>query len=162
MTAKDSSANHKRNRRIRNGIIIGIIIIILLLLKCCSGFNVPETDPQPTPIAQTEEQILLQKMKDDESYLHELYDSPDICSKEWVKEYRTIGQTFQNYEYHGNNQEIHTLLNEYKDYGKKIDEIAISIDKNNYEEGIAQLEELKETAVKNEAELQRLYDEEFK
>lgn len=157
----NNSTNSKRKRVIRISILVIIIIIILLLLKCCGKRKDEDTI---TPIAQTPEQSILQRMKDDESYLFSLYDSPNICEKDWVKDYRKIGYTFTNYqhEYTGNNQEIKDLLLDYVDYGKQIEEIAISIDKSNYEEGIEQLEELIETAKENEKELQRLYDQEFK
>ena len=158
MTTTDNS---KRNRIIRIIVLIIIIIIILLLLKCC-GKN-KEIDDNNSSMALTPEQSILQKMKEDESYLFSLYDSSNICEKDWIKDYRNIGKTFTKYknEYIGSNNDIKNLLLDYEEYGKKIEDIAISIDESNIEEGITKLEELIDTAKTNETELQRLYDEEF-
>ena len=164
MSGKNTN-NHKRNTLLKVFLFIIVILIILLFVGCrgCKKEEeIAELIPTPTPIAQNEDQSILQRMKDDEKYLFELYDSPNICEKDWVKEYRNIGYTFTNYhnEYNGDNEEISALLKDYIDYGNQIEKIAISIDKSNYEEGVKQLEELKETAKKNEKELQRLYEKE--
>ena len=161
-----SKNDNNHNNTLIKIILFAIVIMIILLFIGCKGCKTQEETaeliPTPTPIVTNEEESILQRMKDDEKYLFELYDSPNICEKDWVKEYRNIGYTFTNYhnEYEGNNEEIKALLKEYKEYGKQIEEIAISIDKSNYEEGVKQLEELKETAKKNEKELQRLYEKE--
>ena len=161
-----SKNDNNHNNTLIKIILFAIVIMIILLFIGCKGCKTQEETaeliPTPTPIVTNEEESILQRMKDDEKYLFELYDSPNICEKDWVKEYRNIGYTFTNYhnEYEGNNEEIKALLKEYKEYGKQIEEIAISIDKSNYEEGVKQLEELKETAKKNEMELQRLYEKE--
>ena len=154
--------NNHNNTLIKIILFAIVIMIILLFIGCKTQEETAELIPTPTPIVTNEEESILQRMKDDEKYLFELYDSPNICEKDWVKEYRNIGYTFTNYhnEYNGDNEEIKALLKEYKEYGKQIEEIAISIDKSNYEEGVKQLEELKETAKKNEKELQRLYEKE--
>lgn len=162
--------NHNQQSSSRNTLfkvfLFVMVILIILLFVGCRGCKKEEETaeliPTPTPIVTNEEESILQRMKDDEKYLFELYDSPNICEKDWVKEYRNIGYTFTNYhnEYNGDNEEINALLKDYIDYGKQIEKIAISIDKSNYEEGVKQLEELKETAKKNEKELQRLYEKE--
>lgn len=160
-------SNHNKPRRIKRSVIATVVIVvfvlILLCMKCCSGCGKPTgtSANEPTPIANTEEENILQIMKRDEQYLLGLYNAPNICEKEWIEAYRSLGKTFQTYEYNGNNEEIKGLLKAYISYGKKIEEIAISIDKNNYEEGIKQLEELKAVAGQNEKELQLLYDKEF-
>ena len=162
----DINAENREKNTIIKVFLFLIAILIILLFVGCKGCRKQEdaSTPIETPetIIKNEDQSFLQRMKDDEKYLFELYDSPNICERDWVKEYRGIGYTFKNYhnEYDGNNEEIKALLKEYKEYGKQIEEIAISIDKSNYEEGIKQLEELKETAKKNEMELQRLYEKE--
>lgn len=106
-----------------------------------------------------EEKTLLKRMKEDELYLKELYLSSNICEEEWVKEYRDIGKKFQEYEYKGNDNGIKTLLENYKIYGQKIEDIALTINKSNYEKGIEELEGLKEAARKCEEELSTLYNE---
>ena len=105
-----------------------------------------------------EEKELLKQMKEDEIYLKELYLSSNICQKEWVKEYRDIEIKFKEYKYKGKYKEINKLLDNYKAYGKRIEEISITIDKSNYEKGIYELEGLKEIAKKCEEELTGLYN----
>ncbi len=139
-------------------IFVLLVIILFLILKSCA-----EGEKENRPTAQTAEQLILQRMKADEAYLFSLYDAPDICEKEWIKEYRKTGGVFANYrkEYAGNDGEIKALLSQYEEYGRKIQEIAVFIDRSDYKKGIAQLEELMETAKENERELQRLYDQAF-
>lgn len=157
----------QKPRRLKRSVIATLVIvcfiIVLLLLKGCSGCLKPTNfiPSEPTPIAETDEENILQIMKRDEKYLYDLYDSPNICEKEWIEEYRKLGKTFQTYEYEGNNEEIKALVKAYFHYGEKIEEIAIIIDKNNYEEGVKELEELKDTAKSIEKELGRLYDKEY-
>ncbi|MBP3892084.1 MAG: hypothetical protein J6D29_07915 [Solobacterium sp.] len=159
--------SQQKPRRLKRSVIATLVIlvcvIVLFLLKGCSGCANPTNNQssEPTPIAGNEEESILQIMKRDETYLLGLYDAPNICEKEWIQEYRSIGKTFQSYEYHGQDEEIKELIKSYSYYGKKIEEIAIVIDENNYEEGIKQLEDLKEIAKENEKELGRLYEKEF-
>ena len=141
-------------------VLIGIVILLLLLLKSCGQRKEENIPSMP---ARTPEQLILQRMKADEAYLFSLYDAPDICEKEWIKEYRKVGAMFADYqnEYDGNDHDIKVLLAQYAIYGQKIQEIAIFIDQSDYQKGIQQLEELMEAAKENERELQRLYDQAF-
>ena len=100
-------------------------------------------------------------MKEDEETLINLYNSSDICSTLWTKEFKDMGIKFQNYEYKGSDNEIILLLEEYKNYGKLIEEIHVLINIKNYDKGIEQLEKLKEVAQKNEKELNRLYEKNY-
>ena len=100
-------------------------------------------------------------MKEDEETLINLYNSSDICSTLWIKEFKDMGIKFQNYEYKGSDNEIILLLEEYKNYGKLIEEIHVLINIKNYDKGIEQLEKLKEVAQKNEKELNRLYEKNY-
>ena len=76
----NNSSNSNAKRVIRIVVLVIIIIIILLLLKYCSKSK--ETNDIPSSVAHTPEQIILQKMKEDETYLFSLYDSSNICEKD--------------------------------------------------------------------------------
>ncbi|HCY06780.1 MAG TPA: hypothetical protein DHS57_05845 [Erysipelotrichaceae bacterium] len=149
-------------RKKRLLIIVSCIILIVLflfVLKTCNKTKISDgIDIEKIMHVDTKEEKLLTQMKEDEERLHNLYSTSDICDENWVKEYREIGKTFQNYKYEGNNEEIKKLLEDYKEYGKKIEEISIIINKQNYDEAIKELEDLKEIANKNEKELNSLYE----
>lgn len=146
----------------RKKILIFIILIILILLFIgnCSITSNKISEPILDMIFEQnkEEKELLKLMKEDEQYLKELYMSANICEKEWIVDYRNVGKRFKEYKYNGNDDKIKNLLKEYYEYGIKIEEISITIDKNNYEKGIEELEFLKDTAIKAEKDLSDLYD----
>ncbi|MCI6272562.1 MAG: hypothetical protein MR601_06395, partial [Erysipelotrichaceae bacterium] len=128
-------------------IVVIFLIMVLLLIRNCSSVKkiINETAIIDKIIEQNkEEKELLKIMKEDEEYLKELYKSANICEKEWVEEYRGIGKRFKEYKYNGKDEEIKELLKEYYEYGIKIEEISITIDKSNYEKGVEELEVLKD------------------
>lgn len=137
-----------RSKKVKIGAIFGILVLVLILcmLKCC------------TTQTNHNNYSILEKMKQDEKFLHSLYEAPNICSKDWVVQYREMGKTFFNYRHEGDQEDIQELLASYQDYGKEIQQIAIFIDKNNYEDAIARLKQLEKTALQNEAKLQALYE----
>lgn len=141
-------------------IFIILIILILLFIRNCSITSNKISEPILDMIFEQnkEEKELLKLMKEDEQYLKELYMSANICEKEWIVDYRNVGKRFKEYKYNGNDDKIKNLLKEYYEYGIKIEEISITIDKNNYEKGIEELELLKDTAIKAEKDLSDLYD----
>lgn len=141
-------------------IFIILIILILLFIRNCSITSNKISEPILDMIFEQnkEEKELLKLMKEDEQYLKELYMSANICEKEWIVDYRNVGKRFKEYKYNGNDDKIKNLLKEYYGYGVKIEEISITIDKNNYEKGIEELELLKDTAIKAEKDLSDLYD----
>ena len=141
-------------------IFIILIILILLFIRNCSITSNKISEPILDMIFEQnkEEKELLKLMKEDEQYLKELYMSANICEKEWIVDYRNVGKRFKEYKYNGNDDKIKNLLKEYYEYGVKIEEISITIDKNNYEKGIEELELLKDTAIKAEKDLSDLYD----
>ncbi|MCI6271583.1 MAG: hypothetical protein MR601_01410, partial [Erysipelotrichaceae bacterium] len=128
-------------------IFIILIILILLFIRNCSSVKkiINETAIIDKIIEQNkEEKELLKLMKEDEQYLKELYMSANICEKEWIVDYRNVGKRFKEYKYNGKDEEIKELLKEYYEYGIKIEEISITIDKSNYEKGVEELEVLKD------------------
>lgn len=134
-----------KNRKAMIFITITVIVIVFLFaLVCCNRKN-------------NNEYLILNIMKQDEEVLHSLYEAPDICSKPWVIKYKAIGKTFFSYSYNGENIEIKNLLKSYQQYGLEIENIAIFIDENNYDDAVKKLKQLEATALKNEAELQKLY-----
>ena len=142
-------------------IVVIFLIMVLLLIRNCSSVKkiINETAIIDKIIEQNkEEKELLKIMKEDEQYLKELYMSANICEKEWIVDYRNVGKRFKEYKYNGNDDKIKNLLKEYYEYGVKIEEISITIDKNNYVKGIEELELLKDTAIKAEKDLSDLYD----
>ncbi len=141
-------------------IFIILIILILLFIRNCSITSNKISEPILDMIFEQnkEEKELLKLMKEDEQYLKELYMSANICEKEWIVDYRNVGKRFKEYKYNGNDDKIKNLLKEYYEYGVKIEEISITIDKNNYVKGIEELELLKDTAIKAEKDLSDLYD----
>ena len=141
-------------------IFIILIILILLFIRNCSITSNKISEPILDMIFEQnkDEKELLKLMKEDEQYLKELYMSANICEKEWIVDYRNVGKRFKEYKYNGNDDKIKNLLKEYYEYGVKIEEISITIDKNNYEKGIEELELLKDTAIKAEKDLSDLYD----
>lgn len=141
-------------------VVIGIIILIFLFSRGCSKIkNNLEEDNILKHIFEknSEEQSLLKIMKEDEQYLKDLYIAANICEKEWVIDYRNLGKKFQMYKYGGNDKEIIQLLEIYKEYGTKIEEIAVIINQTNYDKSIVELENLKDIAMISEQKLADLY-----
>ena len=151
-----------KNKRLFILSFIIIVVFSLFLIKSCDNQKVSTIIKEiPFINNKTEEKSLLKQMKEDEQTLINLYNSSDICSTLWTKEFKDMGIKFQNYEYKGSDNEIILLLEEYKNYGKLIEEIRVLINIKNYDEGIEQLEKLKEVAQKNEKELNRLYEKNY-
>ena len=139
-------------------IVIGLIVAIILLfiLVCCSRRG--EDDYYPAP-PLTDEQYILRIMKQDEAVLVSLYQMSDICSETWIDDFFRLADRFMNYRnmYEGSDLEILALIAMFEEYSYKLRNIIMFIYDGNFEEGILQLEELREFASQVEAELDRLY-----
>ncbi len=131
---------------------IGVTVIVLL-------FAIAQCSPKgrETEMINPEEDIL-RIMKEDEKVLFSLYDRSDICSEKWIVEFKAVSIKMQQYSYSGEDEEIINLLKDYKFYGEDLESIALILNENNYAQGIQELENLKKIAVKNEKELNRLYE----
>ncbi len=130
-----------------------LLIIALVLMCSILGCTKKEEKDLRTP-----EKKIMQEMKRDQENLIELYDSASLCTKEWTVEYRKIAKQMQEYKYEGNDPEIIILIKETKEYGKAMEKIAILVEAQKSEEAIKELKELQTLAIKNENELNRLYD----
>ena len=137
-------------RKITVGIIVLIVILLFLLTQCGKKKEIEHN--------RNYEQELLQEMKQDEANLISLYERSDICSEEWMEEFKEISLKFQNYSYLGSEEEIMSFLKEYKEYGKELYYLVVIIDEENYEESIEVLKALQIVAGENEKELNQLYE----
>ena len=150
--------NMPNKKKIRILLAILLIIILLLLLVKCGVNKSPEAGIEEEVVIRNEEQTILREMKQDEEALIALYNRSDICSEEWIKEFIVLAQKMQKYHYTGTIEEIKELVFEYQGYGVSLEEIGLTLQEGNYEEGIELLTNLEETAERLEGELGKLYE----
>ena len=131
--------------------------IVCLLIMFLSVIIIATLSGNKQP---SEEKQLLDKMKEYETNLVEIYNQDDFTDDQWIESYRIIGLEFTNYncEYVGNDLDVRNLVQLYSVYGNQMLIVADLLETGRYEEAIEELEEIQEMSNELEKALGEVYE----
>ncbi len=123
--------------------IILLVLLLLLLVKCASGRSrkISDAGDSVEEIVRDDSEKILDQMKKDQERLRGLFLRGDVCSEEWSDDLMEVILRIQNYSYSGSELEILSLVEQFKQYGERLEEVVVLIQEGKFEESIEKLEE---------------------